>query len=60
MDLIVGVSLLSPGLIFLIHYARYRSTVLVTIIMANIPLALIGSEVAMWIADVSLSAASKV
>ncbi len=60
MNLIVGLSLVSLGLIFLVLYARYRSTVLATIIMANIPLALIGSVVAMWIADVSLSVASMV
>ena len=60
MNLIVGLSLVSLCLIFLVLYARYKSTVLAAIIMANIPLALIGSVVAMWIADVSLSVASMV
>ncbi|MGJ7580095.1 efflux RND transporter permease subunit [Variovorax sp. RHLX14] len=60
MNLIVGLSLVSLGLIFLVLYARYKSTVLAAIVMANIPLALIGSVVAMWIADVSLSVASMV
>ena len=60
MHLIVGLSLVSLMLIFLVLFARYRSTVLAAIVMANIPLALIGSVVAMWIADVSLSVASMV
>lgn len=60
MNLIVGLSLVSLGMIFLVLYARYRSTVLAAIIMANIPLALIGSVVAMWLAGVSLSVASMV
>ncbi|MEJ1130294.1 efflux RND transporter permease subunit [Variovorax sp. CCNWLW225] len=58
--LIVGLSLISLAMIFLVLYARYRSAVLAGIIMANIPLALIGSVVAMWLADVSLSVASMV
>jgi Cu/Ag efflux pump CusA len=41
-------------------YSRYRSAVLAAIIMANIPLALIGSVIAMWLADVTLSVASMV
>ena len=58
--LIVGLSLISLAMIFLVLYARYRSAVLAGIIMANIPLALIGSVVAMWLAGVSLSVASMV
>ncbi len=58
--LIVGLSLVSLAMIFLVLYARYRSAVLAGIIMANIPLALIGSVVAMWLAGVSLSVASMV
>nr|MCU0967103.1 efflux RND transporter permease subunit [Burkholderiaceae bacterium] len=38
----------------------YQSVVLAAIIMANIPLALIGSVVAMWLAGVQLSVASMV
>ena len=55
--LLSGVSL---ALIFVVLYSRYRSAVLAGIVMANIPLALIGAVVAMWIADVQLSVASMV
>ena len=58
--LIAGLSLVSLALMFLVLYSRYRSAVLAGIIMANIPLALIGSVAAMWIAGVSLSVASMV
>ncbi|WP_296560206.1 efflux RND transporter permease subunit [Pigmentiphaga sp.] len=60
MSLIVGLSLASLAMIFLVLYARYQSAILAGIIMANIPLALIGSVVAMWLAGVSLSVASMV
>ena len=58
--LIAGLSVLSLVLMFLVMYARYQSVVLAGIVMANIPLALIGSVVAMWVAGVSLSVASMV
>jgi CzcA family heavy metal efflux pump len=58
--LIVWLSLVSLTLIFLVLYSRYRSWVLTGIVMANIPLALIGSVAAMWLAGVSLSVASMV
>lgn len=58
--LISGLALVSLALIFLLLYSRYRSAVLAGIIMANIPLALIGSVIAMWIAGVELSVASMV
>ncbi|MCW7541913.1 efflux RND transporter permease subunit [Aquabacterium sp. A7-Y] len=58
--LILALSLLSLAMIFMVLYSRYKSVVLTGIIMANIPLALIGSVVAMWIAGVSLSVASMV
>jgi HME family heavy-metal exporter len=58
--LIAGLSLVSLALIFLVLYSRYRSAVLASIIMANIPLALIGSVVAMWITGVTLSVATMV
>ena len=60
MNLIVGLSLVSLAMIFLVLYARYKSAVLAGIVMVNIPLALIGSVVAMWLAGVSLSVASMV
>jgi len=58
--LIVGLSMLSLAMVFLVLYSRYRSAVLAGVIMANIPLALIGSVVAMWLAGVTLSVASMV
>lgn len=59
-QLIAGLSLVSLALVFLVLYSRYKSVTLAAIIMANIPLALIGSVLAMWIAGVSLSVASMV
>jgi CzcA family heavy metal efflux pump len=59
-QLIVGLSLASLVLIFLVLYSRYRSSTLALVIMGNIPFALVGSVVAMWIAGVSLSVASMV
>jgi len=47
-------------MIFLVLYSRYKSGVLAAVIMANIPFALIGSVIAMWIAGVTLSVASMV
>ena len=58
--LIMGLSLVSLAMMFLVLYSRYQSVVLAGIVMANIPLALIGAVVAMWIAGVSLSVASMV
>jgi HME family heavy-metal exporter len=58
--LIAGLSLASLAMIFLVLYTRYRSAVLAGIIMAGIPLALIGSVLAMWLAGVTLSVASMV
>ncbi|MPZ41273.1 MAG: CusA/CzcA family heavy metal efflux RND transporter, partial [Rhizobiales bacterium] len=57
----IGVlSLLSLALVFIVLYSRYNSTALVLIIMANIPLALIGSVMALWIAGQTLSIASMI
>lgn len=58
--LITALSLVSLALMFLVLYSRYRSAVLAAIVMANIPLALIGAVAAMWIAGVQLSVASMV
>lgn len=58
--LILALTAVSLAMMFLVLYSRYRSVVLCAIIMANIPLALVGSVVAMWIAGVSLSVASMV
>ena len=53
-------SLVSLALIFTILYSRYRSNALALIIMGNIPLALIGSVIALWIAGQPLSVASMI
>ncbi|MES2710596.1 MAG: efflux RND transporter permease subunit, partial [Pseudomonadota bacterium] len=53
-------ALVSLGLIYVVLHARYRSTALALIVMGNIPLALIGSVAALWIAGQSLSVASMV
>lgn len=58
--LISGLIVVSLALIFLLLYTRYRSATLAGVIMANIPLALIGSVVAMWLFGVTLSVASMV
>ena len=47
-------------LIFAILYSRYRSAVLALIIMGSVPLALIGSVAALWIAGLPLSVASMI
>lgn len=59
-QLIVLLSLVSLALIYLVLYSRYRSATLTLIIMANIPLALIGSVIAMWLGGLTLSVASMV
>ena len=55
--LLSAVSLL---LIFVVLYSRYRSGVLALIIMGNVPLALIGSVAALWIAGQPFSVASAI
>jgi HME family heavy-metal exporter len=51
-------ALAALALIFLILQNRYGSSVLALIIMGNIPLALVGSVAALWIAGLPLSIAS--
>ena len=53
-------SLGSIALVFLILYSRYRSGVLAAIIMANIPLALVGAVIGLWISGQPLSIAALV
>ena len=48
------------ALIFLVLYSRYESSVLTLIILGNIPLALIGSVIALYIANLEFSVASMV
>lgn len=47
-------------LIFLLLFTRYRSAILALIIMAGIPMALIGSVMALWLFNLPLSVASLV
>ncbi|MEE7455945.1 CusA/CzcA family heavy metal efflux RND transporter [Methylorubrum populi] len=57
----IGVlSALSLSLIFMILFSRYRSAVLALIIMGNVPLALIGSVIALWLTGQPLSVASMI
>jgi HME family heavy-metal exporter len=49
--LILGLSLISLASIFVVLYSRYRSAVLALIIMGNVPLAFIGSVIALWPVD---------
>ncbi|TAK47297.1 MAG: efflux RND transporter permease subunit [Xanthobacteraceae bacterium] len=58
--MIGALSVLSLGMIFAILYSRYRSAALALIIMGNIPLALIGSVIALWLAGQPLSVASMI
>lgn len=51
-------SLVSLLLIFIVLYSRYQSAVLASIVLANIPLALIGSVAALWISELTFSVAS--
>ena len=53
-------SLGSIALIFMILYSRYKSAVLASIIMANIPLALVGAVVGLWLSGQPLSIAALV
>ncbi|HRP29413.1 MAG TPA: efflux RND transporter permease subunit [Burkholderiaceae bacterium] len=58
--LIALLALVSLALIFLVLYGRYRSSTLALIIMGNIPLALVGSVVALWLSGQPLSVAALV
>jgi HME family heavy-metal exporter len=53
-------SLVSLVLVFVVLRGRYQSTALALVVMGNIPLALIGSVAALWIAGLPLSVASMV
>ncbi|MEO6697508.1 MAG: efflux RND transporter permease subunit [Gammaproteobacteria bacterium] len=58
--LISLLSLVSLTLIFLVLYSLYHSVPLTLIVMGSIPLALVGSVIAMWLTGISLSVASLV
>jgi CzcA family heavy metal efflux pump len=53
-------SLVSLALVFTILYSRYRSAVFALVIMGSVPLALIGSVVALWWVGQPLSVASMI
>ncbi|NML18358.1 efflux RND transporter permease subunit [Azohydromonas caseinilytica] len=58
--LIAVLALVSLTLVFGVLYARYRSAVLALIVMGNIPLALVGSVIALWLSGQPLSVAALV
>jgi HME family heavy-metal exporter len=60
MRTIGGLSLISLAMVFSILYSRYRSVLFALIIMGSVPLALIGSVVALWWAGQPLSVASMI
>jgi heavy-metal exporter, HME family len=53
-------SIVSLLLIFAILYSRYRSSVLSLIVIGSVPMALVGSVAALWIAGQPLSVASMI
>ncbi len=55
-----ALALISLALIFVVLYSRYRSSALALIIMASIPLGLIGSVIALHLAGQPLSIASMI
>jgi HME family heavy-metal exporter len=55
-----ALSLVSLALIFMVLFQRYQSTALAVIILTNIPLALIGSVIALGVAGQPLSVASMI
>lgn len=59
-NLIALLSLVSLSLMFLVLYSRYRSIALTMMIMGNIPLALVGAVIALWLAGQTLSVAALV
>jgi len=58
--LISGLAVVSALLIFLVLYSRYHSVIISLIIMVNIPLALVGSVLALKLSNGALSVASLV
>jgi HME family heavy-metal exporter len=53
-------ALVSLLLVYAVLYSRYRSAVLAGIVMANVPMAMVGGIVALWLAGGELSIASLV
>jgi len=58
--LIALLALVSLAGIFVVLYSHFRSAKLALVIMANIPMALVGSVAAIWLTDQTLSVASLV
>ncbi len=56
--LIALLALGSLALIFMVLYSRYRSPLLAGLIMANVPLALVGSVLGLWLSGQPLSVAA--
>ncbi|MBP5998038.1 MAG: efflux RND transporter permease subunit [Azonexus sp.] len=56
--LIALLALGSVALIFMVLYSRYRSPLLAALIMANVPLALVGSVLGLWLSGQPLSVAA--
>jgi heavy-metal exporter, HME family len=56
--LIGGLSIISLLLVLLVLYSRYQSALLASLVMANIPLALVGSVVGLWLSGQPLSIAA--
>ncbi|MDZ7813669.1 MAG: efflux RND transporter permease subunit [Ideonella sp.] len=53
-------SIVSLTLMFVVLYTRYKSTVLSALIMVNIPLALVGAVIGLWLSGQPLSVAAMV
>ncbi|MBF0392390.1 MAG: efflux RND transporter permease subunit [Alphaproteobacteria bacterium] len=58
--LIAMLALVSLAAIFLVLFSHFRSAVLALVVMANVPMALVGSVAALWLAGETLSVASLV
>jgi heavy-metal exporter, HME family len=56
--LIGGLSVISLLLVLLVLYSRYQSALLAGLVMANIPLALVGSVLGLWLSGQPLSIAA--
>ncbi len=56
---LIGIlSIVSASLIFIVLYTRYQSSVLALLIMANVPLALVGAVIGLWLSGQPLSIAA--
>jgi heavy-metal exporter, HME family len=53
-------SIVSLTLMFVVLYSRYKSSVLAALIMVNIPLALVGAVLGLWLSGQPLSVAALV